>query len=210
MFLMTAQGRLAKAERQLQRLRVLHPRIAQDSQARQEFIDVSEDCLVTLRSVPDHRLEEANQGYGLGIGLDEPLYENVFRIKAQNNAPALNYLGWHSHEKKRIETTATYGIPLDRRDLGVHRIETRLEANVEASERITISDALKAEVTWGSTGKTEVVYSSAPPPKAEMIASSPPRVFWSFPEIPGRDALEVLEDLLARMKQFVADSDKKL
>ena len=82
---MTAQGRLDKASRQLAKLIALRPRIDQDPQARREFIDTAEDCLITLRSVPDHLFEEANQTYQLGVGLEERLYPSNFRKKATDN-----------------------------------------------------------------------------------------------------------------------------
>src|SRR5439155_9126057 len=96
---MSAQGRLDKAARQLVKLRGLSPRIGQDPEARQEFIDTAEDCLITLRSVPDHLLEEANQTYQLGVGLNEPLYPNIFRKRATNNQAALDYHDWHTSEQ---------------------------------------------------------------------------------------------------------------
>ena len=174
---MSAAGRLAKAKRQMAKLRALHPRIGEDVQARREFIDLAEDCLVTLRSVPGHRLQEASDKYGLGIDFTVRLFERTYRKKAANNQSALDYVDWHGTEQKQIETTSTYGLPLGRRDLVVHRTETHLNPVFKV-----------------------VLHSTAPP--------EPPH--WSFPEIPHRDALQVLEELLARMERFVVDSDARL
>ncbi len=95
---MSAQGRLAKAERKMQRVRELYPQIGANPVAHQEFIDLAEDCLVTLRSVPDHRLQDANEAYGLGIGLDEKLYADNFRKKSAGNKAATDYVNWHLTE----------------------------------------------------------------------------------------------------------------
>jgi len=174
---MSAQGRLEKAKWQMEKLRALHPRISEDVLARREFIYIAEDCLVTLRSVPDHRLQEASDKYGLGIDFTVRLFERTYRKKATNNHSALGYVDWQVTEQKQIETTSTYGLPLGRRDLAVHRTETHLNPVFKV-----------------------VLHSTAPP--------EPP--YWSFSEIPYRDALQVLEELLARMERFVRDSDARL
>jgi len=172
----SAEGRLAKAKRYLAKLREIHPNIGEDLHTRREFVDLAEDCLVSLRSVPDHRLHEANESFGLGVEVSKPLFERTYRKNAVGNQPALTYLDWHVAEQKAIETTSTYGLPLDRRDLAVHRVDTRLNPNI-------------------------VVY---------LGSSKPSRTYWGFPEIPYRDALDVLEELTTRMEKFVKDSDERL
>src|SRR5207302_4123793 len=157
---MTAQGRLDKASRQLAKLIALRPRIDQDPQARREFIDTAEDCLITLRSVPDHLLEEANQTYQLGVGLEERLYPSNFRKKATDNQSALDYLNWHTTEQVRIETTSTYGLPLDRRDLAVHRVETPLAARIEPSGNLRPTGALELKHIDMAGGVREIIPSS--------------------------------------------------
>jgi len=207
---MSAQGRLGKANRQLVKLRALHPRIGQDPQARQEFIDTAEDCLITLRSVPDHLLEEANQTYRLGVGLKERLYPSSFRKKAMNNQPALDYHDWHTAEQERIETTSTYGLPLDRRDLAVHRVETPLAAIIGLSGNLRPTGALELKHIDRAGEEREVIPSFPDVPATRNEDERKITVYWGFPEIPDRDALDVLEDLYSRMRQFVVEAKNRI
>jgi len=115
---MTADGKIAEAERWLDKIRNSDHR--KDRTALNDNVNA---FLNTVNSIPDHLLEEYQQKFYLGITFYDELRPRIFEdtAKKQGNRQALGFILAFNQEKAKIESDPIGKILTKKRDLDTHR-----------------------------------------------------------------------------------------
>ena len=111
---MTVVETIGKSERYLSKLAT-----AYEKKEQLEVYDILSTLLVTIRSIPEHLLEDFNQKYNLGIPLEKRQFYEEF--KKRSIGESRKFFEWHSAELKKIRADSKLTVLMDKRLLRNHQ-----------------------------------------------------------------------------------------
>lgn len=188
-------------------MRDIHPRLG-EPEMREEFLDWTEDCLVALRSVTDHLLQEYNEKFILGIGLETRMNFEQFKETAKRklNKEAMAFVAWLQAEVREIHDDEVLGPLSEQRHFIVHRLDPNLTGNVGVTENIRIADSVHVEVVRAN-GTVEDLVPEQPTLTSTEKSPTQVQVYWAFDGIPDIDVLEACDLLNSRLEKLVKDAE---
>lgn len=198
---------ISKAERWLDKLSESY-----EKKDQQEVADVLSALLITVRSIPDHLLEDFNQKFNLNI----PLNERQFRMEFDKKSSGISkeFFIWFNKELKNIRMNSTYRILMDKRNLDIHRqsqkpeqIGISVNETISSFSHITIIPAgvTKEEMKIINEKKNAEIKEMAEKKHKERLEKYPTKVTTNlyFQDLPDTNVLEASKMFLDVMKSMV-------
>jgi hypothetical protein len=164
-----------------------------------------EAFLVKIRSIPDVLLEDFNQKFSLGIGLERKLTPKIFRKKAQElgGIQATEFIKWWEEKKREIESGPLGSILFKKRNISVHR-------KVVAPDLKRITLTATVDLSYSITVKNEkgkIINELEMPPRSRK--PEPQKIDWCFNEFPSEDVLGISKKLLQMVKEFIEEAKSR-
>jgi hypothetical protein len=204
-------------------------RLLRTKYSREEVRPLLTAFVTITKGVSDYLLEEYNLKLGLNIPLSQKLDIERFKdeVKKQNNHAALNFVNYYQSEFSTIKKDTIGSLMLGKRNIKVHRADTPLQGNFKMSleETIHISESVTFVVNDkdgnikkrsnnqqhksktsdnGSSPSTYDTMQKQPEP-----AKSKTEVKWFFSDYPQKEMLDICQDFLNLMSDFVSRTYKK-
>jgi hypothetical protein len=190
--MMGASGSLKMAEYGIAKMKEKTPQY--------EFYIVG--VLACLRGAMDYLLEEYNQKFGLGMGLDEVLTTRSFRERARDlgDREASEFIDAYEEEKKKLLSEKKVDLILGwqgLRDLYIHRTQVPKDVGIGVTVGISLSASVEVR---DADGKVVARSPPSPPPPP----SQPPEVKYYLREWKDDDVDTLCEYSLAKVTEFVS------
>jgi hypothetical protein len=192
--------------------------------SREEVRPLLTAFLVITKGISDYLLEEYNLKLKLNIPLTKLLTIKRFKYEAKkrNNHPALRFINYYESEFSNIKKDSIGSLMLNKRNIKVHRADTPLQGKFEVSlqETIHISESVTV-VVYDKDGNIKQ-RSNNQQDQAETLhktddtmqkqsepTKSKTEVKWFFNDYPTKEMLDICQDFLTLMSDFVIRTYKK-
>ena len=194
--------------------------------SREEVRPLLTALLTITKGVSDYLLEEYNLKLGLNIPLNEKLTIKKFKdeAKKQNNHAALKFINYYESEFSTIKKHPIGSLMLNKRNIKVHRADTPLQGNFKMSveETIHISENVSfvvydkdGNIKKRSNNQQHTSDNGSPPRINDTMQKQPEstksktEVKWFFSDYPTKEMLDICQDFLNLMNDFVSRTYKK-
>lgn len=122
--------------------------------------------LSTIKSAPEHLLEDYNIKYSLNIPEERNLMDRFKReAKLKGNQQAIDFYKWWYSEYKRLKEDKICSLIFDKRNISIHRHLIKADlSKIELKNTVHLTNSLRI-VMRDSEGKIVHVYETPEPPK---------------------------------------------
>ena len=202
--LINARNKLDGVKYHLHRMEQLYPNDIRSF--KHEF----EAFLVKARSVFDVILEDFNEKFELGIGLEEKLNAKVFedRSKQLGKTEALEFIRWWKNKKNEITSKPCFNSLFTKRNISVHRkiVGPDLQ-KIIGEEKISIPENVIVYVRRVDEKPINEIKSSeiTPKPTEQPLF----KIGWYIKECTEDDVLTVCKKLLKLLIEFLEGAENK-
>lgn len=211
---MTSLDTIAKAERWYEKLSQ-----AYEEKNQIEIEDTLSTLLITIRSIPDHLLEDFNQKFSLDISLEVWQFKQEFTKRSTGKSK--EFIIWFDDMLKKIRSNLTCSVLMDKRNIDIHRqIQKPDYVQLSVKETMISSDSWSMMSFPAGIGEKEALRISREKQDARLKVIEEKRktlkqnsnqftIDYYFQDLPDTDILEASRLFLDAMKSVVKLANEK-